>query len=49
MYFGRAARYLAVLLFVGLAIAPARAGDDLSGTWKRSCGDNFGLLIEKAD
>jgi hypothetical protein len=49
MYFGRAARYLALLLFVGLAIEPAQAGEDLSGTWKPRCENKFGLLIEKAD
>jgi hypothetical protein len=49
MYLGRAARYLALLSFVGVAIQTAQAGEGLSGTWKRRCGDNFGLLIEKAN
>jgi hypothetical protein len=49
VYFRSAAQCLALLLFVDLAVAPAQAGDDLSGTWKARCGDHFGLLIEKAD
>jgi hypothetical protein len=36
-------------LFVALAIQPSQAGEDLSGTSKPRCENNFGLLVEKAD
>jgi hypothetical protein len=38
-----------MLLLASLANQPAKAGQDFSGTWKRSCGDDFGLLIQRAD
>ena len=39
----------ATLLSIYLTNQPAKADQDLSGTWKRNCEDDFGLLIQRAD